>query len=82
MSRFKMISAVSSIIEAPDLWEQRLTKNFRDQCPRVIETKDGIAWSVNGETGAPSGGIEAASAKPTDRHAAGDPALGGKRRSL
>ncbi len=66
MPRFKMISAVSAITEAPDLWEQRLTQDFRDQCPRMIETKDGIAWSVNGETGAPCAGMEAASARQTN----------------
>ena len=45
----KMISSVSAIIEAPDLWERLLPAKYADQCPRLVETPKGLAWTVAGK---------------------------------
>jgi len=46
-----IFSAASGIVEAPDLWEKRLPKKFADECPRLVETKDGVAWTAAHQMG-------------------------------
>lgn len=46
-----IFSAASGVVEAPDLWEKRLPKKFADICPRLVETKDGVAWTAAHQIG-------------------------------
>jgi predicted TIM-barrel fold metal-dependent hydrolase len=46
MTTLRMISAASGVVEAPDLWSTRLAPRFADQCPRMIESEDGVRWTA------------------------------------
>ena len=37
MSKYRLISADSHIVEAPDIWVDRVPKKFRDRVPRMVE---------------------------------------------
>jgi predicted TIM-barrel fold metal-dependent hydrolase len=47
MADYKVISADSHIVEAPDLWEKWIDPRFRDRAPRVIKKK-GFGTSKGG----------------------------------
>jgi len=42
----QMFSAASGVIEAPDLWEERLPAKYATICPRLVETPEGVAWTA------------------------------------
>jgi predicted TIM-barrel fold metal-dependent hydrolase len=46
MTSTPMISAMSRVIEAPDLWEARLAGAFPDLCPRLIAEDGRMLWVV------------------------------------
>lgn len=46
MTTIPMISAMSRVIEAPDLWESRLPGSFSDKCPRLIAEEGQLLWAV------------------------------------
>lgn len=51
MSQTGFFSAASGVIEAPDLFEKRLPAKMQTACPRIVETKEGLAWCAAGKVG-------------------------------
>ena len=45
MDRYNLISADSHVVEAPDLWEKWLPKEFMAKAPKLVkDSEDGDAW--------------------------------------
>ena len=45
MDRYNLISADSHVVEAPDLWEKWLPKEFQPKAPKLVkDSEDGDAW--------------------------------------
>ncbi|MGE0741181.1 MAG: amidohydrolase family protein [Hyphomonadaceae bacterium] len=53
MSQVSMFSAASGVIEAPDLWEKRLPAKYAALCPRLVDTRGGVAWCAANQVGEP-----------------------------
>src|SRR5262245_46850582 len=51
MSDVTIFSAASGVIEAPDLWEKRLPAKYAALCPRLVETRGGLAWCAANQVG-------------------------------
>jgi len=49
MREYKLISADDHVQEPPDTWEKRVPAKFRDRAPRVVRTKRGDAWLIEGQ---------------------------------
>lgn len=43
-----MISSDSHIIEPPDLWTERIDKNYLERAPRVVREESGDWWYIDG----------------------------------
>lgn len=50
MTNVPMISAMSRVIEAPDLLEARLPGSFSELCPRLIEDRGQLLWVVGADS--------------------------------
>ena len=57
MSRYRLISSDSHIIEPVDLWQKRIDRKFRDRAPRLVHEEhtdqwycDGVAFGAVGAT--------------------------------
>ena len=48
MSTYMLISSDSHIIEPPDLWEQRIAREFRDRAPRLVHEAEADQWYADG----------------------------------
>ena len=48
MGGYRIISSDNHVFEPPDLWTTRIEPEFRDRCPRVIDTEVGPTWAVEG----------------------------------
>jgi predicted TIM-barrel fold metal-dependent hydrolase len=51
MFDWKLISSDSHVVEPPDLWRERIARQFRDRAPRVISESDGDWWMIDGTRG-------------------------------
>ena len=49
MSRPVLISSDSHIIEPPDLWLERIDREYRDRAPRVVQEEGGDWWMIDGK---------------------------------
>ena len=59
MTITSLISADSHVVEPPDLWEERIDRQFKDAAPRLVEHDGADRWVVGddvnlGSLGAPS----------------------------
>ena len=52
MSKTRLISAASQIVEAPDLFENHIGKKWKDICPRLSATSEGAKWICNDKAAA------------------------------
>ena len=50
MSSYRVISSDNHIIERPDLWTTWIDPKFKDRCPRLISTDDGLKWHCENVT--------------------------------
>jgi len=48
MAMYTLISSDSHIIEPPDLWEQRIDRQFKDQAPRLVREGACDQWYADG----------------------------------
>ena len=48
MGGYRVISSDSHVFEPPDLWTSRIDPEYRDRCPRVMDTERGPMWAVEG----------------------------------
>lgn len=44
-----LISSDSHIIEPPDLWTERIDREFRERAPRVVSEENGDWWYIDGK---------------------------------
>lgn len=56
MTRYRIVSADSHVVEAPWLWERYLPVDFRDRAPKLVKDEEGgDAWSFGGGPPEPIG---------------------------
>jgi uncharacterized protein len=71
MRQYNLISADDHVQEPPDTWQKRVPPKFRDRAPKVVHTKQGDAWVIEGQ--AQSLGMEVQAGKKfEDYKAAGE----------
>ena len=60
MSEIQTFSADSHVIEPPDLWIERIDKEFLERAPRIVSNDVGDNWYMEGtRAGSFEGGINA-----------------------
>jgi predicted TIM-barrel fold metal-dependent hydrolase len=51
MFDWKLISSDSHVVEPPDLWRERMDREFRERGPHVVSEADGDWWMIDGTRG-------------------------------
>lgn len=55
MSKYKLISADSHVVEPPNLWLDRVPEKYKARAPRQIRMEQGDAWAIEGTEPFPFG---------------------------
>lgn len=66
MTKFKVISSDSHVVEDPNLWVQRIEKKFKDRAPHMVREKDRDAFYCEGQPPSTLGLLGSAGRKPEE----------------
>ena len=50
MADHRLISSDNHVFEPPDMWTSRIKPEYRDRCPRVVDSEKGPVWVVEDRT--------------------------------